>query len=80
MQEVDEVELVLYPTLRKDLTVQGLRHVIQIEENIIYYNPDFQIYVTTRNPTSELLPDMKIIFNQVNFTTTRAGLTGQVTR
>jgi dynein heavy chain 2 len=78
VQEVDGVEPVLYPILRKDLAAQGPRHVVQIGEKTIDYNPDFKIYLTTRNPTPELLPDMAAIVNEVNFTTTRAGLTGQV--
>lgn len=78
VQEVDGVEPVLYPILRKDLVSQGPRHVVQIGEKILDYNPDFRIYLTTRNPAPELLPDMEAIVNEVNFTTTRAGLTGQV--
>lgn len=78
VQEVDGVEPVLYPILRKDLTSQGPRHVVQIGEKIIDFNPEFRIYLTTRNPTPELLPDMESIVTEVNFTTTRAGLTGQV--
>ena len=78
VQEVDGVEPVLYPLLRKDLSSQGPRHVVQIGEKTIDYNPDFRVYLTTRNPSAELLPDMEAIVNEVNFTTTRAGLTGQV--
>ncbi|CAM4781010.1 unnamed protein product [Rotaria magnacalcarata] len=78
VQEVDGVESVLYPILRKDLAAQGPRHVVQIGEKTIDYNSDFRIYLTTRNPTPELLPDMEAIVNEVNFTTTRAGLTGQL--
>jgi len=80
VQEVDGVEPVLYPILRKDFVAQGPRHVVQIGEKTIDYNPDFRIYLTTRNPTPELLPDMDAIINEINFTTTRAGLTGQVNR
>jgi dynein heavy chain 2, cytosolic len=80
VQEVDGVEPVLYPILRKDLSAQGPRHVVRIGEKIIDYNADFRIYLTTRNPTVDLLPDMQAIVNEVNFTTTRAGLTGQVSR
>lgn len=78
IQEVDGVEPVLYPILRKDLVSQGPRHVVQVGEKIMDYNPDFRIYLTTRNPAPELLPDMEAIVNEINFTTTRAGLTGQV--
>ena len=34
--------------------------------------------MTTRNPNLELPPDGFAIISEVNFTTTRAGLTGQV--
>ena len=34
--------------------------------------------MTTRNPNPELPPDAFSIITEVNFTTTRAGLTGQV--
>ena len=34
--------------------------------------------MTTRNPNLELPPDAASIIAEVNFTTTRAGLTGQV--
>jgi len=34
--------------------------------------------MTTRNPNPELPPDGFAIISEVNFTTTRAGLTGQV--
>ena len=37
-----------------------------------------RLYMTTRNPNPELPPDAAPIVNEVNFTTTRAGLTGQV--
>ena len=78
VQEVDGVEPVLYPVLRRDLAAQGPRYVVQVGEKSIDYNADFRIYLTTRNPAPELLPDMEAIINEVNFTTTRAGLTGQV--
>ena len=34
--------------------------------------------MTTRNPNPELPPDVSSVVNEVNFTTTRAGLTGQL--
>lgn len=34
--------------------------------------------MTTRNPNLELPPDVSSVIAEVNFTTTRAGLTGQV--
>ena len=43
------------------------------------FSPPFtRLFMTTRNPNLELPPDGFAIISEVNFTTTRAGLTGQV--
>ena len=43
-----------------------------------FFLPLFRLFMTTRNPHPELPPDGFAIISEVNFTTTRAGLTGQV--
>ncbi|KAK3100036.1 hypothetical protein FSP39_013759 [Pinctada imbricata] len=73
IQEVDGVEPVLYPLLRGDLTAQ-----VQIGEKTIDYNEEFRLFLTTRNPAPEIPPDAFSVITEVNFTTTRAGLTGQL--
>ncbi|KAK3801155.1 hypothetical protein RRG08_006872 [Elysia crispata] len=78
VQEVDGVEPVLFPLLRGDLTAQGPRYVVQIGEKTIDYNEEFRLFLTTRNPNPEIPPDAASIISEVNFTTTRAGLTGQL--
>ncbi|OWF37256.1 Cytoplasmic dynein 2 heavy chain 1 [Mizuhopecten yessoensis] len=78
IQEVDGVEPVLYPLLRGDLMAQGPRYVVQIGEKTIDYNEEFRLFLTTRNPAPEIPPDAFSIITEVNFTTTRAGLTGQL--
>ena len=78
IQEVDGVEPILYPLLRKDFTSQGPRYVVNIGEKSIDYNEGFRLFLTTRNPNVDLTPDARSIINEVNFTTTRAGLTGQL--
>uniref|UniRef100_A0A2C9KF65 Dynein heavy chain coiled coil stalk domain-containing protein n=1 Tax=Biomphalaria glabrata TaxID=6526 RepID=A0A2C9KF65_BIOGL len=77
IQEVDGVEPILFPLLRGDLTAQGPRFVVQIGEKTIDYNEEFRLFLTTRNPNPEITPDAAAIITEVNFTTTRAGLTGQ---
>lgn len=57
---------------------EGPRFVIQIGEKMIDYHEEFQLFMTTRNPSPEIAPDAVSIIAEVNFTTTRAGLTGQV--
>lgn len=78
IQEVDGVEPVLYPLLRGDLVSQGPRFVVQLGEKVVDYNPDFRLFLATRNPAPELPPDAASTVTVVNFTTTRAGLSGQL--
>ena len=78
IQEVDGVEPLLYPLIRKDLASQGPRFVVQIGEKLIDYNEDFRLFLTTRNPQPDIPPDMDSVISKVNFTTTRAGLQAQL--
>ncbi|KAM9321467.1 cytoplasmic dynein 2 heavy chain 1 [Gastrophryne carolinensis] len=78
IQEMDGVEPVLYPLLRKDLIAQGPRYVVQIGEKTIDYNEEFRLFLATRNPNPVIPPDASSIITEVNFTTTRAGLRGQL--
>ncbi|XP_059389920.1 dynein cytoplasmic 2 heavy chain 1 isoform X1 [Carassius carassius] len=78
IQEMDGVEPVLYPLLRRDLIAQGPRYVVQIGDKVIDYNEDFRLFLATRNPSPFIPPDAKSVITEVNFTTTRAGLRGQL--
>ncbi|XP_034460809.1 cytoplasmic dynein 2 heavy chain 1 isoform X1 [Hippoglossus hippoglossus] len=78
IQEMDGVEPVLYPLLRKDLIAQGPRYVVQIGDKVIDYNEDFRLFLATRNPSPFIPPDAVSVVTEVNFTTTRAGLRGQL--
>ncbi|XP_068122972.1 cytoplasmic dynein 2 heavy chain 1 isoform X2 [Hyperolius riggenbachi] len=78
IQEMDGVEPVLYPLLRKDLIAQGPRYVVQVGEKTIDYNEEFRLFLATRNPNPFIPPDASSIVTEVNFTTTRAGLRGQL--
>ncbi|XP_032878557.1 cytoplasmic dynein 2 heavy chain 1 isoform X2 [Amblyraja radiata] len=78
IQEMDGVEAVLYPLLRRDLIAQGPRYVVQIGDKIIDYNEDFRLFLATRNPNPSIPPDAASIVNKINFTTTREGLRGQL--
>ena len=51
---------------------------MQIGDKTIDYNEEFRLFLTTRNPSPEIPPDAASVITEVNFTTTRAGLTGQV--
>ncbi|XP_056138994.1 cytoplasmic dynein 2 heavy chain 1 [Lampris incognitus] len=78
IQEMDGVEPVLYPLLRRDLIAQGPRYAVQIGDKVIDYNEDFRLFLATRNPTPSIPPDAVSVVTEVNFTTTRAGLRGQL--
>ncbi|KAJ7398962.1 hypothetical protein BTVI_119896 [Pitangus sulphuratus] len=78
IQEMDGVEPVLYPLLRKDLIAQGPRYAIQIGEKMIDYNEEFRLFLSTRNPNPFIPPDASSIVTEVNFTTTASGLRGQL--
>ncbi|KAJ8280434.1 hypothetical protein GJAV_G00054510 [Gymnothorax javanicus] len=78
IQEMDGVEPVLYPLLRRDLIAQGPRYVVQIGDKVIDYNEDFRLFLATRNPSPYIPPDAASVVTEVNFTTTRAGLRGQL--
>ncbi|KAM4627347.1 cytoplasmic dynein 2 heavy chain 1 [Polymixia lowei] len=78
IQEMDGVEPVLYPLLRRDLIAQGPRYVVQIGDKVIDYNEDFRLFLATRNPAPFIPPDAVSVVTEVNFTTTRAGLRGQL--
>ena len=64
--------------LRTYVILLGPRHVVQIGEKTIDYNEEFRLFLTTRNPAPEIPPDAASVITEVNFTTTKAGLTGQV--
>lgn len=49
IQEVDGIESLLVPILRKELIQQGPRQVVQIGEKSVDYNPAFRLYLTTRD-------------------------------
>jgi dynein heavy chain 2 len=64
--------------MRRELQSQGPRYVVQLGDKMIDYNNEFRLYITTRNTNVSLPPDAMAITTLVNFTTTRAGLTGQL--
>lgn len=75
---MDSIEPTLYPIMRRELQSQGPRYVVQIGDKIVDYNSDFKLYITTRNTKPTLMPGSVAITTVVNFTTTRAGLSGQL--
>lgn len=80
MKEVDGIETFLFTLLRKDLTRQGPRQVVQLGEKMCDYNEGFVLYLCTRNSNAidQLPPNAACLVTRVNFSVTRAGLEGQL--
>lgn len=76
--EVDSVEPMLVPLVKRDFSNQGSRRVVQIGDKLVDFNMQFRMYLVTRNPRPHLPPDTKAIITEVNFSVTRAGLEGQL--
>jgi dynein heavy chain 2 len=78
VQEVDTIDAVLFPLLRKDLVSQGPRFCVQVGDKVVDYNEDFRLFLATRNGQPVIAPDVAAYVNEINFTVTRAGLAGQL--
>lgn len=78
VEQVNSVSPILFPILRKDLMGQGVYKVVQIGDKQVDFNPKFKLYLTTRNDKPDIPPDAAAILSLINFTTTIAGLTGQL--
>ncbi|CAL1265870.1 unnamed protein product [Larinioides sclopetarius] len=78
LQDVDNIHPVLYPLLRRDLINQGPRYVVQLGEKVVDYNPQFRLFLVTKYSEIELAPNFYSVVSTVNFSTTKAGLTGQL--
>jgi len=78
VEEVDRIEPLMYPLLRRDLTRQGMRLMVQVGDKVVDYNESFRLFLVTRNPYPVIPPDASPLIAQVNFSVTRGGLQGQL--
>eukprot|EP00760_Papus_ankaliazontas_P008674 PhM_4_TR13906/c0_g1_i1/m.49396/K10414/DYNC2H, DNCH2; dynein heavy chain 2, cytosolic len=76
--EVDRVDPILYPVMRRDLVSQGPKKVVQIGDKTVDWQDSFQLYLVTRNSFITLPPDAENLVTLVNFSITRGGLEGQL--
>jgi len=77
IQEMDFIEPLLYPLLRKDLIHQGPRWVVVFGDKTIDYNTSFQLFLCTRNSFIEVHPSAYGLLSIINFTVTKSGLEGK---
>jgi dynein heavy chain 2, cytosolic len=78
IQEVDGIEAMLFPLLKKDFNQQGPRQVVMIGEKAVDYNPAFELYLTTRDQFVQIPPNAQPLVTNVNFTVTKSGLESQL--
>ena len=76
--EADSIAPMLVPLLRRDLSRQGPRFVVQVGDKAIDYNESFKLFMTTRNPSPDVPPDVASLVTVVNFSVTMSGLEGQL--
>src|SRR6185437_4228493 len=67
IQEVDGLLPMLYPLVRRDLSGQGPRKMIQIGEKMVDYNESFRLYLVTRDPAPDMPISARALVNEVNF-------------
>ncbi|CAI5438007.1 unnamed protein product [Caenorhabditis angaria] len=78
VDDVVDFDSALIPILRKDLSSQGPRQVISFGGKQIDYNPDFRIFICTRDDKVKIRPNATNLLNIVNFTTTISALSAQL--
>ncbi|RCN27494.1 hypothetical protein ANCCAN_26771, partial [Ancylostoma caninum] len=78
VDDVTDVDAVLVPIFRKELSSQGPRQVISFADKQIDFHPDFKLFLCTKNQHIVIPSSIRNVLSEVNFTTTRSGLTSQL--
>ena len=78
IKDVDTLEPILYPILRNDYAVQGVRKLVRLGDKLIDWNDHFRLFLFSRSMDTRLPPECRSLVNTVNFNTTQAGLAEQV--
>ncbi|KAF6780509.1 hypothetical protein AHF37_00019 [Paragonimus kellicotti] len=82
VQEVEEIEPILFPLLSKNLVSQGSRSTVTLGDRTVDFHPEFRLFLCTRQTPSTLgtvkPASAASLVTVVNFVTTRAGLVGQL--
>ena len=78
VQDVETIEPVLVPILREQVVGQGPYKSVQVGDKLVDYNPKFQLFLICRNSKPNISYNMQALVCVINFTTTRAGLKGQL--
>ncbi|KAK8770486.1 hypothetical protein V5799_013049, partial [Amblyomma americanum] len=75
--DVQEIDPVLYPLLRRDLVTQGSRQVVNIGDKAVDYSDDFRLFLLSQDSEAALPPYAATLVRTLDFSTTEAGLCDQ---
>ncbi|KAI8844037.1 dynein heavy chain and region D6 of dynein motor-domain-containing protein [Chytriomyces cf. hyalinus JEL632] len=78
IEEVNEIEPILFPILRKDLLKQGPRYMVQLGDKTVDYSENFKLFLVTSKAQFVVPTFASGLINEINFTITRAGLASQL--
>ncbi|EGR34655.1 hypothetical protein IMG5_004580 [Ichthyophthirius multifiliis] len=78
IQEMDKIEPILVPILRKDLIHQGPRWVIQIGDKYINFSENFVLFLATRNSSIQIQQSIQAQICIINYSVTKSGLEGKL--
>uniref|UniRef100_A0AAF5DHG2 Cytoplasmic dynein 2 heavy chain 1 n=1 Tax=Strongyloides stercoralis TaxID=6248 RepID=A0AAF5DHG2_STRER len=79
VNDVVDIEPGIVELLKRTISTQGPRQVIQIGSNDkVDFNPSFKLFLCTKNPQIKLPSFISSILSEVNYSTTKSGLTAQL--
>ncbi|RNE99551.1 putative dynein heavy chain [Trypanosoma rangeli] len=76
--DVDGIEPILYPLLRRELLSTGAKRVVQVGSKQVDWQDTFRIMLFTRRTDLALPPGAAALVLEVNFSVTRFGLENQL--
>ncbi|CEF67356.1 Dynein heavy chain domain and Dynein heavy chain, P-loop containing D4 domain and Dynein heavy chain, coiled coil stalk domain and P-loop containing nucleoside triphosphate hydrolase domain-containing protein [Strongyloides ratti] len=79
VHDVVEIEPGIVELLKRTISTQGPRQVVQIGSNDkVDFNPAFKLFLCTKNPQIKLPSYISSIVTEINYSTTKSGLTAQL--
>ncbi|EAN79214.1 dynein heavy chain, putative [Trypanosoma brucei brucei TREU927] len=78
VMDVDGVEPILYPILRRDIFTAGAKQVVQVGNKQVDWQDKFRIMLFTRRTDIDLPPGAAALVLVVNFSVTKFGLENQL--
>ncbi|KAH7968365.1 hypothetical protein HPB52_007977 [Rhipicephalus sanguineus] len=78
VQDVQQIDPILYPLLRRDLITQGSRLVVHIADKAVDYSDEFRLFLLSQDAEATLPPYAATLVRTIDFSTTEAGLCDQL--